>query len=327
VAFTFRSPPRARQAYEVLPRHDPGHCCRYQGRSPTYGRYVAAELSEANWRQLWIPPGFAHGYATLEEKSEVIYKVTDYYAPDCDRGILWDDPALGSTGGLRRETSSCRTRTGISHVLPILLVRFILSAREQAHAGARRGWCWLHWLGGLPALHFRPRYEVVLDKMTYAGNMASLVPAAATPGFVFAKLDICDSVAMTAVFAKCRPDAVLHLAAESHVDRSISGSSVFVNTNVVGTFTLLEAARHYVASERRGEMESFRFLHVSTDEVFGSLGEDGLFAEATAYDPSSPYSASKAVSDHPGPGTGPMACRSLFRTAPITMARITFQKN
>jgi dTDP-glucose 4,6-dehydratase len=102
---------------------------------------------------------------------------------------------------------------------------------------------------------------------------------------------------MAAIFARYQPDAIVHLAAESHVDRSISGSDVFVKTNVLGTFTLLEAARSYLASRRKAGPD-FRFIHVSTDEVYGSLGEDGLFTETTPYDPSSPYSATKAASDH-----------------------------
>jgi dTDP-glucose 4,6-dehydratase len=138
---------------------------------------------------------------------------------------------------------------------------------------------------------------VVIDKLTYAGNLASLAPVAADPRYAFEKHDICDVDAINAIFAKYRPDAVVHLAAESHVDRSISGSDVFVKTNVLGTFTLLEAARKYLASGRKG-LADFRFLHVSTDEVYGSLGEDGLFTETTPYDPSSPYSATKAASDH-----------------------------
>jgi dTDP-glucose 4,6-dehydratase len=138
---------------------------------------------------------------------------------------------------------------------------------------------------------------VVIDKLTYAGNLASLAPVAADPRYAFEKHDICDVDAINAIFAKYRPDAVVHLAAESHVDRSISGSDVFVKTNVLGTFTLLEAARKYLASSYGG-LADFRFLHVSTDEVYGSLGDDGLFTEATPYDPSSPYSATKAASDH-----------------------------
>ena len=137
---------------------------------------------------------------------------------------------------------------------------------------------------------------VVLDKMTYAGNLASLAPVASSPHYVFEKHDICDSASVNAIFAKYEPDAVVHLAAESHVDRSISGSDVFVQTNVIGTFTLLEAARSYLKT--RKSAIDFRFIHVSTDEVYGSLGADGLFTETTPYDPSSPYSATKAASDH-----------------------------
>jgi dTDP-glucose 4,6-dehydratase len=138
---------------------------------------------------------------------------------------------------------------------------------------------------------------VVVDKLTYAGNLASLAPIEGNPNYTFEKSDICDAVAMKAIFAKYRPDAVVHLAAESHVDRSISGSDVFVQTNVVGTFTLLEAARGYLEADKT-RAGDFRFLHVSTDEVYGSLGDSGLFKETTPYDPSSPYSATKAASDH-----------------------------
>jgi len=142
-------------------------------------------------------------------------------------------------------------------------------------------------------------YEVVVvDKITYAGNLASLAPVAASSQYAFEKHDICDADAVEEIFAKHQPDAVVHLAAESHVDRSISGSDVFLETNVVGTFILLEAARRYVASRRTKNLIDFRFIHVSTDEVYGSLGNEGLFTETTAYDPSSPYSATKAASDH-----------------------------
>src|SRR6202043_2996255 len=138
---------------------------------------------------------------------------------------------------------------------------------------------------------------VVIDKLTYAGNLASLAPVAADPRYAFEKHDICDVDAINAIFAKYRPDAVVHLAAESHVDRSISGSDVFVKTNVLGTFTLLEVARGYLDADKT-RAGIFRFLHVSTDEVYGSLGESGLFSETTPYDPSSPYSATKAASDN-----------------------------
>jgi len=137
-----------------------------------------------------------------------------------------------------------------------------------------------------------------VDKLTYASNLASLAPVANDSRYGLLKADICDSTQMTAAFVDFKPDGVIHLAAETHVDRSITGSAAFIETNVTGTYTLLEAARRYfdgLSGERRNR---FRFLHVSTDEVYGSLGPSGLFSETTAYDPSSPYSASKAASDH-----------------------------
>src|ERR1700733_6678524 len=141
-------------------------------------------------------------------------------------------------------------------------------------------------------------YDVlVVDKLTYAGNLASLAPVASRRSFRFEKKDICDAEAMRSIFAEFRPSAILHLAAESHVDRSISGPSAFVQTNVVGTFTLLETAREYLTSNKHLRSD-FRFIHVSTDEVYGSLDQTGLFSETTPYDPSSPYSATKAASDH-----------------------------
>jgi dTDP-glucose 4,6-dehydratase len=142
-------------------------------------------------------------------------------------------------------------------------------------------------------------YEVVVvDKLTYAGNLASLAPVASDSRFAFEKVDICNAAGIKAIFSKYQPDAVVHLAAESHVDRSISGSNVFIQTNVVGTFTLLEAARDYLDAKKYARPSKFRFIHVSTDEVYGSLGEIGMFTEQTPYDPSSPYSATKAASDH-----------------------------
>lgn len=139
---------------------------------------------------------------------------------------------------------------------------------------------------------------VVLDKLTYAANLASLEPVANSPRFSFAKLDICDCDGVLALLRREHPDTIMHLAAESHVDRSITGSAEFVRTNVVGTHALLEAARAFWSSLKNGQRDAFRFLHVSTDEVYGSLGDDGAFTEHTPYDPSSPYSASKAASDH-----------------------------
>ncbi|MGD0636405.1 MAG: dTDP-glucose 4,6-dehydratase [Beijerinckiaceae bacterium] len=137
-----------------------------------------------------------------------------------------------------------------------------------------------------------------LDKLTYAGNLESLRAVANLPNYQFVRADIADRAAMDAVFAGFRPTTVMHLAAESHVDRSITGAADFIQTNITGTFTLLEAARAYWSALPAGPKAAFRFLHVSTDEVYGSLGPEGLFEETTPYDPSSPYSASKAASDH-----------------------------
>ena len=137
-----------------------------------------------------------------------------------------------------------------------------------------------------------------IDKLTYAGNLDSLTPVAEDPRYHFVQADICDSQAMREVFAKHQPDAIMHLAAESHVDRSIDGPGDFIQTNIVGTYNLLEVARDYWGGLQGDKKRDFRFHHVSTDEVYGSLGEEGLFLETTPYDPSSPYSASKASSDH-----------------------------
>lgn len=137
-----------------------------------------------------------------------------------------------------------------------------------------------------------------IDKLTYAANLNSLDTIADSPRYHFKKADICDRNAMDASFREFQPDAVIHLAAESHVDRSITGSDAFMQTNIMGTYSLLEAARAYWSELDNGVRDKFRFVHVSTDEVYGSLGPQGLFHEDTPYDPSSPYSSSKAASDH-----------------------------
>jgi dTDP-glucose 4,6-dehydratase len=139
---------------------------------------------------------------------------------------------------------------------------------------------------------------VNVDKLTYAANLRSLEPLAGDRAYAFEQVDVCDRADLEGVFAKYEPDAVIHLAAESHVDRSITGPSAFINTNVLGTYNLLEAARKYCEGLATSRRSRFRFVHVSTDEVYGSLGPTGLFCEETPYRPSSPYSASKAASDH-----------------------------
>ena len=137
---------------------------------------------------------------------------------------------------------------------------------------------------------------VNLDSLTYAANLENVASAAGSPLYAFERADIRDRAALGRILAAHRPDAIMHLAAESHVDRSIDGPGAFIETNVTGTYNLLEAARAWWTAQ--GRPEGFRFHHISTDEVFGSLGETGQFTEDTPYDPRSPYSASKAASDH-----------------------------
>ncbi len=139
---------------------------------------------------------------------------------------------------------------------------------------------------------------VNLDLLTYAGNLDSIESVLEHPRHVFVNGDVCDANRLAAIFREYQPQAVVHLAAESHVDRSIDGPAAFVRTNVVGTFTLLEAARDYWRSLETGQQQRFRLLHVSTDEVYGSLGPTGAFSETSPYAPNSPYSASKAGADH-----------------------------
>ena len=137
-----------------------------------------------------------------------------------------------------------------------------------------------------------------VDKLTYAANLASLPGAAGHRRYAFEPVDICDAAAMAGVFERHRPDAIMHLAAESHVDRSIDGPDAFIRTNIVGTYRLLDVARRYWLGLDGAARAGFRFHHISTDEVFGSLGPEGRFTETTPYQPRSPYSASKAASDH-----------------------------
>lgn len=139
---------------------------------------------------------------------------------------------------------------------------------------------------------------MIFDKLTYAGNLDALAPVAESPRYSFFKADICDRDALKRVLTDFQPDVLMHLAAESHVDRSIDGPAAFIETNLVGTFTLLEAALEYWRSLPLERAARFRFQHISTDEVFGTLGAEGYFREDTPYAPNSPYSASKAGSDH-----------------------------
>ncbi|MCA0373390.1 MAG: dTDP-glucose 4,6-dehydratase [Proteobacteria bacterium] len=136
---------------------------------------------------------------------------------------------------------------------------------------------------------------LVIDKLTYAGNLNSLEDVWKNQNFNFLKADICDFLSIKEAFNSFEPDQIYHLAAETHVDRSIEGASAFIDTNIIGTYNLLEISREYL---RNNKKPNFRFIHVSTDEVYGTLGPEGLFKETTPYAPSSPYSASKAASDH-----------------------------
>ncbi len=141
-------------------------------------------------------------------------------------------------------------------------------------------------------------HVVNVDKLTYAGNLESVAEVADQPRYSFEQVDVADRQAVGDLFERYRPDAVLHLAAETHVDRSIDGPAAFITTNIIGSFTMLEAARVYWRELEPAARDAFRFLQVSTDEVYGSLGREGYFREDTAYDPRSPYSASKAAADH-----------------------------
>jgi dTDP-glucose 4,6-dehydratase len=143
------------------------------------------------------------------------------------------------------------------------------------------------------------QYDILnLDKLTYAGNLESLDQVKRNSRYQFVKADICDRDGLTSILSRFEPDAIMHLAAESHVDRSIDGPSAFIQTNIVGTFNLLDIAKKYWMGLTDSKKAKFRFHHVSTDEVYGSLGADGHFTETTSYQPNSPYSASKAASDH-----------------------------
>jgi dTDP-glucose 4,6-dehydratase len=139
---------------------------------------------------------------------------------------------------------------------------------------------------------------VNVDKLTYAGNLETLENESSDPRYHFEQIDICDASAINRLFAEYQPQAIMHLAAESHVDRSIDGPAEFIQTNIVGTYNLLEAARQYIEQLVAEDRDRFRFHHISTDEVFGSLGPNGFFTEESPYQPNSPYSASKASSDH-----------------------------
>ena len=284
-------------------------------------------MSRERWNQILVPAGFAHGFVTLEADTEVVYKVSAPYDREADRAVRFDDPAIGiewpadlapftlsakdekraasrrrrdglSLRGMSRRTegtpvepTNCRTEG--ARVMPDTTTFLVTGgAGFIGSAVCRR-------------LVRQPRTRVVCyDKLTYAGNVSSLKSVEERENFTFVQGDIGDAAAVRAALDAHGVDIVMNLAAESHVDRSIDGPGAFIETNVVGTFRLLDAARGYhesLAAERR---ERFRFHHISTDEVFGDLpfatadDDGGFFTEQTPYAPSSPYSASKAASDH-----------------------------
>ena len=139
---------------------------------------------------------------------------------------------------------------------------------------------------------------VNIDNLTYAGNLESVADVSQDDRYIFEKVDICDKQKIESLFQKYKPDTIFHLAAESHVDRSIDGPAEFIDTNIIGTYTLLEVTREYLSKNNGRNTEDFKFIHVSTDEVYGSLGRKGYFSESSPYQPNSPYSASKASADH-----------------------------
>lgn len=169
---------------------------------------------------------------------------------------------------------------------------------------------------------------LTVDKLTYAGNLASLKTIENAPNHRFAKIDICDRPSVVQAIGEFKPTRIMHLAAESHVDRSITGSADFINTNIVGTYTLLEAARHYWADLPAEEKAAFRFLHVSTDEVYGSLGPEGLFHEETPTTRPRPTRRRRRPrTTWRSPGTGPTDCRWWSPTAPTTTGPITSRRS
>ena len=226
-----------------------------------------------------------------------MYKTTAEYAPECDRGIKYDDPLIGiewpEVGELILSDKDQK-----QPLLNDADINFIYKNRSNYDKRTLLVTGGVGFIGSavVRQLINHSDYHVVnIDKLTYAGNLESLKEISDNPRYVFEQVDIGDKENISRIFEQYQPVGILHLAAESHVDRSISGPGEFIMTNIVGSYNLLECAREYYSSLT--DKAQFKFVHISTDEVFGSLGDTGYFREDTAYDPRSPYSASKASSD------------------------------
>ena len=278
------------------------------------------EISAANWVQIWVPPGFAHGYVTLEPDCEIIYKVTDYYARrarPASRGMI---RASGSTGGSNPPIWCCPTRTGANPTLAEITTPFAVRAHaEHGLNGADAMRLFVTggagFIGSAVCRHLVSDLGheiVVIDKPTYAANLASLAPISNSPLYRLEQVDICDAPRIAQLFETYQPDGVIHLAAESHVDRSITGSRVFVDTNVIGTFTLLEAARAYLAGAEQGPSR-----HSSGSSMSPPTRSTARLASRTACSSKTPPTTRARPIRRPRPrpiiwprpGIAPTACR------------------
>lgn len=263
--------------------------------SPTFGQYVSAILSEENKKQLWIPPGFAHGFLTLSDTAIFSYRCTKPYSPEHDRGIAWNDPDLNIHWNIEDPIVSEKDKNHTKFrdiekdfaYSSLKLNKKYLNDRKKILVTGGAGFIgsnFIHYI-----LKKYPNYEITnLDVLNYAGNPENLRETENNINYKFIKGDITDKELVDDLAKDA--DVIVHFAAESHVDRSIMEPNAFIRSNIIGTYNLLNAAR------KNGNK---RFHHISTDEVFGSLGpNDPAFNENTPYDPRSPYSASKAASDH-----------------------------